>query len=80
MGYFEFYKMGSNARPIYRNKGGKYLFHSDGGEWMVSVELYLLPKFCLNKIDEYLYSSVLFIIICIILNRLDLTTHEQTVN
>ena len=37
MGYFEFHKMGSNARPIYRSTGGKYLFHSDGGEWMVSV-------------------------------------------
>ena len=34
-GYFEFYDMGSNARPIYRNSDQKYLFVNSLGLWVV---------------------------------------------
>ena len=37
MGQFNFKLFGLYGRPIYQNSGGRYLFYSDLGQWMVSL-------------------------------------------
>ena len=36
MGLFKFYKMGSNARSIYKNSNKQYLYLDKKGKWTVS--------------------------------------------
>ena len=37
MGQFNFKLFGLYGRPIYQNSGGRYLFYSDFGQWVVSL-------------------------------------------
>ena len=37
MGQFNFKQIGLYGRPIYQNSGGRYLFYSDFGQWLVSL-------------------------------------------
>ena len=37
MGQFNFKLFGLYGRPIYQNSGGRYLFYSDFGQWLVSL-------------------------------------------
>ena len=39
LGQFNFVKTGSNARPIYKNSGNKYLYFDAENDWAVSKNI-----------------------------------------
>ena len=65
MGQFNFKQIGLYGRPIYQNSGGRYLFYSDLGQWMVSLTNVNMSYIKLLKLKRISNIMIVFDLICL---------------